>query len=199
MRLTKEQSEKNRVLIVKAAARLFRARGIESVTVADVMKDAGFTHGGFYNHFASKDELASEAVAWAFEEFTADLTEIITRGENAPAAFLEALKGYLTIKHRDATAGGCPTAALPIDAARFGEDVQAQYANGIELYLDIFVRWLGGDPASAREEAVTILSAMVGALVLSRGVKKASAELSLELLRGVQNWVVRRVTERAIL
>jgi TetR/AcrR family transcriptional repressor of nem operon len=198
MRLTKEQAEQNRRLIVKAAARLFRSHGIEGVTVADVMKVAGFTHGGFYNHFASKEELASEAVACAFQEFTANLTDTITRGEDSAAAFLDALKGYLTTGHRDAAGGGCPTAALPIDAARFGEDVQTEFANGIELYLDIFVTWLGGDASSAREEAVTLLSAMVGAIVMSRAVKKGSPALSLELLRGVQNWVVRRVTESPI-
>jgi TetR/AcrR family transcriptional regulator, transcriptional repressor for nem operon len=196
MRITKEQTEQNRARIVDAAARLFRARGMESVAVADVMNEAGFTHGGFYNHFSSKEELAAEAVAWSFRESTAQLTEMIVTAEDPPAAFISALKGYLTAAHRDAPGGGCPTAALPIDAGRHGQDVQTEYAKGIESYLDIFTTWVGGNRSVARREAVVLLSGMVGAIVLSRGVRDGSPELSLEVLQEVQRWLVRSITTK---
>ena len=66
MRLTKEKAEQNRQLIVETASRMFRLHGMENVSVADIMKESGFTHGGFYNHFKSKDELATEAINSAF-------------------------------------------------------------------------------------------------------------------------------------
>jgi len=75
LRLTKEQAEQNRQLIVETASRMFRLRGLENVTVSDVMKESGFTHGGFYNHFKSKEELAAEALASAFEVAANDLSE----------------------------------------------------------------------------------------------------------------------------
>jgi TetR/AcrR family transcriptional repressor of nem operon len=196
MRLTKEQTEQNRARIVDAAARLFRARGLESVSVADVMGEAGFTHGGFYNHFGSKEELAAEAVAWSFKEMTAELTEMIDTADDPPAAFLSALKRYLTVAHRDAPEGGCPTAALPIDAGRHGEEVQAEYAKGIERYLHIFTAWLGGNHPVARKEAIVLLSGMVGAIVLARGIRDGSPDLSLEILQDVQRWIVRSVTAK---
>lgn len=196
MRITKEQTARNRALIVNAAARLFQARGLESVGVVDVMNEAGFTHGGFYNHFSSKEELAAEAIAWSFRETTTQLAEMIGTADDPPAAFLAALKGYLTAAHRDAPGGGCPTAALPIDAGRHGQKVQAEYAKGIESYLNIFVTWLGGNRAVARREAVTLLAGMVGAIVLSRGVRSGSPELSLEILEDVQRWIVRSITSK---
>src|ERR1700750_464410 len=82
LRLTKEQVEQNRRLIVETASRMFRLRGLENVAVADVMKESGFTHGGFYNHFKSKDELATEAVASAFDHAAKNLAENIASGND---------------------------------------------------------------------------------------------------------------------
>src|ERR1700726_4986250 len=75
LRLTKERAEQNRRLIVETASRMFRLQGLENVAVADVMKESGFTHGGFYNHFKSKDDLAAEAIASAFDVVASDLSE----------------------------------------------------------------------------------------------------------------------------
>ena len=75
MRLTSEQAKQNRQLILETASRMFRLHGMEDVSVADIMKQSGFTHGGFYNHFDSKEELAAEAVACAFEKSAHGLLE----------------------------------------------------------------------------------------------------------------------------
>src|ERR1700727_450739 len=77
MRLTKEQAKQNRHRIVDTASRMFRLHGMANVAVADVMKESGFTHGGFYNHFKSKDELATEAVASAFGSAAEKLSQDI--------------------------------------------------------------------------------------------------------------------------
>src|SRR5262245_30936349 len=106
MRLTKEKAEQNRRTIVETASRLFRACGIENVSVADVMKESGFTHGGFYNHFASKEELVAEAVAWAFDTATGNFSEMVSSGSDRQKALLSALAAYLSPAHRDEPADG---------------------------------------------------------------------------------------------
>lgn len=187
MRLTKDKAINNRKRIVEAAARLFRARGLDKVSLTDVMQEAGFTHGGFYNHFASKEELASEAIACAFTEFTDNLAAKLNDADAPDAAFASAVAGYLAPAHRDASGGGCPTAALLVDAARGGDKVQAAFADGIETYLNLFAERLGGNNAEARGQAMVMLSGMVGALAISRAVKGARPDLSAEILENMGN------------
>ncbi|MFM2372616.1 MAG: hypothetical protein RIS85_2338, partial [Pseudomonadota bacterium] len=102
MRVSREQMSANRARILEEAGRLFRDRGFDAVTVADVMKAAGLTHGGFYGHFASKDALIAASVAHTMERQDAGLSD----------NFARLLDAYLTPQHRDAAALGCPTAAL---------------------------------------------------------------------------------------
>lgn len=187
MRLTKDKAASNRQQIVEAAARLFRARGLDKVSLTDVMQEAGFTHGGFYNHFSSKEELAAEAIACAFKEFTGNLAAMLSATDAPDAAFASAIAGYLAPAHRDAAGGGCPTAGLLVDAARGGEKVQAAFADGIETYLHLFAERLGGDNAEAKRHAMVMLSGMVGALAISRAVKEARPALSAEILDAMCN------------
>jgi len=182
MRLTKERAAQNRRLIVEAASRLFKLRGVENVSVADVMKESGFTHGGFYNHFSSKEELATAALIYAFDAAADYLTEKAASGAAPQHGLTSVLAGYLSPAHRDTCGGGCPAAALPVDAARNGKEVQAAFAEGLEAYLDILAAKMEGDRQEARQEAIAFLSGMVGALLLSRAVKKARPNLSDELL-----------------
>src|ERR1700743_1659063 len=82
MRLTQEQARKNRQHILEVASRMFRLRGVAGVSVIDIMKESGFTHGGFYNHFNSKEELAAAAVACSFEKSANNLAEKFASGRN---------------------------------------------------------------------------------------------------------------------
>src|SRR5580692_2128701 len=106
LRLTREQAEQNRRLIVETASRMFRLQGVENVAVADVMKEAGFTHGGFYNHFKSKDELAAEAIASAFDVVASNLSEKLASGKNPKEALSSFVARYLSPTHRDTKSGG---------------------------------------------------------------------------------------------
>nr|WP_228747660.1 TetR/AcrR family transcriptional regulator [Bradyrhizobium sp. BR 10289] len=178
--MTKEKAEQNRAVILETASRLFRTQGIQNVSVADIMQAAGFTHGGFYNHFASKEELAAQVVASSFHNAAKHLSDKITMGSEK--GLKTAISEYLSPTHRDACAGGCPASALPVDAARNGEDVQGAYADGIEAYIDIFSAQMNGDKKQARQEAIAVLSGMVGAMVLARAVRKSEPKLSDELL-----------------
>ena len=192
MRLTKEQAAQNRRLIVETASRMFRLQGLENVAVADVMKQSGFTHGGFYNHFRSKDELATEAVASSFDQAAKGLSEDITSGSDPEKALNAILADYLSPEHRDTSTGGCPATAFPVDAARSGKDVQAAFADGIESYLEIFSAQIGGDKREARQRAVALLSTLVGALVLSRAVKRSQPKLSDELLGSARKQICKQ-------
>ena len=186
MRLTKEKTEQNRRHILEIASRMFKLQGIENVGVADIMKEAGFTHGGFYNHFGSKVELAAEATASAFDVAANYLAQKVASQRDAEKALASALAEYLSPMHRDSSTGGCPASALPIDAARNGRDVQTSFAKGIEAYLDILAAKMDGDKKEARQKAIALLTRMVGALMLSRAVKKSQPKLSEELLRSAQ-------------
>ena len=189
LRLTREQAEQNRRLIVETASRMFRLQGVENVAVADVMKESGFTHGGFYNHFKSKDDLATEAVASAFDHAAKNLSEDIASGNDPQKALNSILANYLSPAHRDTSTGGCPATAFPVDSARSGKDVQAAFADGIEAYLEIFVGRMDGDKREARQRAVALLSGIVGALLLSRAVKKSRPKLSDELLSSARKQI----------
>jgi len=189
MRLTKEQAAENRREILEAAGRLFREHGFAGVAVADLMKAAGFTHGGFYNHFPSKQAIAAEACSTVIARSNAELAETLgqkTSGQKAKA-WRQYLEGYLSIEHRDAPASGCAVAALATDAARQSKEVQTSFAEGIENGIEILAANLpkpkpDEGPAATRARAVRLWSEMVGALVLSRAVADADPELSEEIL-----------------
>lgn len=191
MRVSKEQAALNRQRIIDTASRLFRERGIDGVGVADLMKEAGFTHGGFYNHFPSKEALAAEACGAAFEGALSGLLEALSQGKGRSGAALSRyVEQYLTPRHRDDASGGCPMAALAVDAGRQAEEVQAAYATGLESVVSVFARQLSelepedtGGEAASRERALRLVSEMVGALVLARAVADAQPELSEEILR----------------
>ena len=125
MKVSKEKVSENRLRILDAAARLFRERGIESVTVADVMKTAGLTHGAFYGYFRSKDDLVAQAFAHVLA--TPD-TQTLTRFADA----------YLNPTHRDNRGGGCLFAALGSEAARGSETVRHEMTESVRRQIASF-------------------------------------------------------------
>jgi TetR/AcrR family transcriptional repressor of nem operon len=195
MKLSKEQAAQNRQRIVEVATTLFRERGIDGVGLADLMKAAGFTHGGFYNHFASKEALAAEACRTAFAESLDGLKDALAgkRGDaaDASAAWKRYLEGYLSTRHRDDLPQCCPTSGLVVDAARHGDEVQAAYADGLGEVIETFAAVLEeraggeteGDPRASRDAALRILSELVGAILLSRTLGSVKPGLSREILR----------------
>lgn len=176
MKVTKAQAEANRARIVDAAAVLFRERGYDGVGVVDLMAAAGFTHGGFYNHFGSKAELMAEAAASSFVQSSA---------VNAEVAVADFVAHYASRRHRDAPGSGCTIAALSGDAARQPDEVKAAFANGIERFLADLGRGedsaQGGDKRASRADSIETLAQLVGAIVLSRACPDDSA-LSDEIL-----------------
>lgn len=161
MRISKAQAKENRDRVLAAAAKLFRERGFEEVAVGDVMKAAGFTHGGFYNHFPSKQALAAEALDSAWTQMA---------DERARAGSLaDLLPRYLSKAARNAPGQTCPAAALAGDVARQPPEIRGVFADGLEAMIASVEARLP-DGADRRARAVEMVVRMVGALMLSRAV-----------------------------
>jgi len=113
MKVSREQAALNRERIVDVAARLFREKGYDGIGVADLMKNAGLTHGGFYGHFASKEDLMVEACQHALEKsLDGWRAKIASHPQRALPAIVDS---YLSTRHRDQPGGGCPAAAMGVD------------------------------------------------------------------------------------
>jgi len=182
MRVSRAEAARNRERVIEVAAKLFRERGFDGVGVADLMKCAGLTHGGFYGHFASKEDLMAQASARALEGSLDTMHQLAERGgENALSAIASA---YLSPAHRDQPGEGCVLAALGAEAARHGSPVRSAFTQGVRSALDTLTRLLPGKSEQVkRERALTVYASMVGALVLARAVD--DTELSEEVLRSV--------------
>jgi TetR/AcrR family transcriptional regulator, transcriptional repressor for nem operon len=177
VRVTGEQAVAHREKILEVAGALFRERGFDGIGVADIMKSAGLTHGGFYGHFASKDDLAAETTArvLAREGWLQTLTG------NLSPSFGDVVRSYLTPRHRDDAGHGCLLAALGSDVARQPRSVRRAFTEGCRLRLEALQKLLPGRSAAARRErAVATMAGLVGALVLSRAVD--DPKLSTEIL-----------------
>ena len=158
MRVSRAQMEETRRTILDAASRLFRERGFESVTVAEVMQAAGLTHGGFYGYFKSKDELIAGALA-----------DVLTKRAELPGDLAAFAAGYLSQTHRDNRAGGCPTAALAADTARLAGDARTEMTAGLKRQIERLSRIAPGEDAvRKRQAAIGSWAAMVGAMILAR-------------------------------
>jgi TetR/AcrR family transcriptional repressor of nem operon len=178
MRVSREQVTENRRTILEAAGRLFRERGFEAVTVAEIMQAAGLTHGGFYGYFGSKDELIAEALA-----------EALTQTTTGPVGDLGTYVGaYLSRSLRDDLARGCPTAALAAETIRQPAAARTEMTTGIKQQLERFSHVAPGrNAADKRRTAIGTWAAMVGAMILARASDDPA--LSDEVLDQTRAWL----------
>jgi TetR/AcrR family transcriptional repressor of nem operon len=180
MKVSREQVAEHREAIMVAAARLFRQRGFDDVTVADVMKEAGLTHGAFYGYFPSKEALIAEAVGHALPFAPGAAAPRAT-----PAQFAD---GYLSAKHRDVRATSCLYSSLGTEAARGSADLRRAMTESVRRRIDHIAAGAEGDtPSEKRRAAVAAWSAMVGAMVLARIVD--DEKLSKEILSETRAWL----------
>jgi TetR/AcrR family transcriptional repressor of nem operon len=201
MGVSKRQTARNRRAIIDAATRLFRDRGVDGVGLNELMREAGFTQGGFYNHFDSKDNLVAEVVATAMTAANARLFELIGKPLEAhnPNRFARQIKYYLSTNHRDDVENSCAVPCLAQDARRMSEAAQAGYAQGLHAVLSQLASIVENDPSlragqeSPRERAIALYAQMVGALVLSRAVLSADRPLADEILSAARSDLLRAV------
>src|SRR5580698_10847373 len=179
VRVTREKATETRERIIEAASGLFRAKGFGGIGVADIMKAADLTHGGFYGHFASKDDLVGEASRRIMARAAANWTKLVEAAPDNPYAAL--LEHYLSPRHRDDPGKGCAFAALGNDAARSGKTVRKAFAEGLAPLIDILAQSIPGkSKAARRRKAVAAMATLVGALTMARAVE--GTPLSDEML-----------------
>ncbi|MFF4895422.1 TetR/AcrR family transcriptional regulator [Streptomyces sp. NPDC001068] len=182
------QAEKaaSRERVLRIAARKVRAEGVTRPGIAELMKEAGLTHGGFYKHFASREDLIGQAVTEALAEGTAKMERAARKNETEPRTGL--IDAYLGKRHRDAPATGCALVTLGAAAGRADAGFKEAYERQVRSYLEL-IAGLGEGSEEARSEAMLTLSALVGATLMSRAV--ADPALSDELLANVADQLKR--------
>lgn len=179
MKVTRAQSEESRQAVINTASHLFRERGFDGIGLNDVMNAAGLTHGGFYNKFKSKEDLAIQATTRALDEGRVKWSRLIARAKGNPFAAI--VRSYLSNIHRDDMGDGCAFAALGSDAARHGPALRQVFETEIEAHLDLLDNLSSVNPTEkTRDGSIATLSTMVGALMMSRAVN--SPALSKRIL-----------------
>jgi TetR/AcrR family transcriptional repressor of nem operon len=201
-RISREQKERNRERILAAAGQAFRARGIDGVGIDELMKTAGMTHGGFYNHFSSKEELALQVLNQGFTASLGSVDDLIGAHPRSSRAALNAIiDSYLSTYHRDHPEAGCASAALAVDTGRHGLQAQNEYRRGLHGYLTAITALLRGsakqtdaklDARRARDQAIALFSQLVGAQIIARAIAQADPELSDEVLAANSRELKRR-------
>ncbi|WP_280335002.1 TetR/AcrR family transcriptional regulator [Nocardia wallacei] len=189
-RTSRAQAESHRREVLDAAAARVRERGTAAVTVPEVMAAAGLTHGGFYRHFDSKDDLIAQACTAAYTEKIREMEQIRAASADEAAARRAFIARYLSATHRDAAGRGCGIAALAGDVGRTEPDspLRRAYLDGIRDMLGKLAEY-GERPADDRAVLVE-LSVLAGALLLSRAT--AGDELSQEILDAAREFLLDR-------
>jgi len=198
MGVSKQKAVENRQAIIDASEKLFRAHGIDGVGLSALMKAAGFTQGGFYNHFASKEALAAAVVATAMDKANVDLKQAIAAPiESDGNRLRRQIDFYLSGTHCSDIEHGCAIAGLTADVRRLGHEAQAHFASGLQTMFDTVTalmedqRTSGPDGATSRREAIAFYCEMVGALILSRAVASADPAFGQEILAASRETLLR--------
>lgn len=187
-RVSKEQAARHREEIIQAAARLFRERGLDGVSVPELMESVGLTHGGFYKQFASKDELMALALDEAFRQ-SHELGKKLRQEQNDdPAATLRAyIELYLSPQHRADAGHGCPNAALCTEIGRADrkDPIHGDYARNLDKSMESLSKLMPErDPAKARANALATQALLTGAMVMARASQ--GHPISDEILQAVK-------------
>ncbi len=174
MRYEKGHKEATRQRIVETAAAEFRRNGIDGIGVADVMARAGLTHGGFYSHFKSKEELVRAALQEASSK--SRIRKIADEG----GSLEDIIRWYLRPEHRDVPERGCAIAALVAELGRHSTATRKEMTGSVERLLDIIEPRLPAGVKNRRKTAIGVFSILMGALQLARSV--SDKELSNQII-----------------
>ncbi len=173
MGVSREQAAENRRAIVAAATRLFRERGVEAVGLSELMKHAGFTQGGFYNHFKSKADLVAEVLASAIAEGNGEFAKMARAPvDESTTALRRYINWYLSQAHRDNIDHGCPVTGFAGDAPRLGAEAQSHFAGGLDDQITILAGLIAesgslaaaGERRTLRERAISLHCEMLACI-----------------------------------
>lgn len=200
MRKSREAAAKTRERIVAGASAMFRERGLGNVSVAELMSRAGLTHGGFYAHFASRDELVAEAVRFALLQSAHRIYLSALKTGDTPG-YSELIKRYLTTDHRDHPDSGCVLASLGAEIGRDNNEAREVFSEGFDELVALLSRLSPERTRNARRTHIlSVISSLSGALILARAVHRDSG--SEEILASVRTTLLadekRRQLEHAV-
>lgn len=182
MKVSKKQAQQNREAVVEIAGRLFRERGFDGIGVADLMRSAGLTHGGFYASFGSKEALMAEASQRALEQNVAYWQEF--NEENSQASLPDLMQNYLQQSYLTGCADGCLISALGSEVARKPDVVKQPVTEGVKSIIETIQHLMPATSAEEqRQQAIAAYASSVGALILARAVN--DEQLSAEILKAV--------------
>ncbi|HEV3150444.1 MAG TPA: TetR/AcrR family transcriptional regulator [Acidobacteriaceae bacterium] len=182
MKVSKEKMAEHREKIIASAAKRFREHGFEGIGVAELMKEAGLTHGAFYGHFASKEELVELALERAMRDSTAKLEKVIAEAQGDPWQALAEF--YLSLRHRKNAVTVCIFPSLGGEIARQPTGVRSTVTDGLQGILSLLGRAIRGKTEkSRRRKAIAAFASMVGGMVLARSTEDPT--LSAEILEAV--------------
>lgn len=182
VRLSRDEKEKSHRRIVEGAARLIRERGIAATSVADVMAQAGLTHGGFYRHFAGKDDLMVAALEAAFSERLAELKARL-EAQSPPAAVAGYCGRYLQDGHVTSVAMGCPIPTMAGDVARASDDLKATYGAHVREVVALLAQGMDGTAEEREKCAFREIAMLAGAIMIARASDRDTARAVLRACR----------------
>jgi TetR/AcrR family transcriptional repressor of nem operon len=189
MRYSPEHKAEVRRKIVKDASRRVRAQGLSGAAVATVMHDAGLTHGGFYKHFSSKDELLLESLSEGFQQIADSLAKAAERSR-PKTAWKTIVRVYLSPEHCDHVEAGCPLAALAPELARVEKPMKPRVVEELMTYRSRLLPFMPGRRTADKERAfIAIFSTMVGAIGIARILPDPHARASV--LRTAREFLLR--------
>ncbi len=189
MRYSAQQKQETRERIVRAASQHFRERGWDGVAIADLMSDLKLTHGGFYRHFDSKEQLFAEAVAKGFEEVTAKVKDAVEKAP--PGGELKAIIAkYLSLEHCENPDCGCPIAALASELARYPRAVRLKIDRAMRDHINRMAKFLpGATEDERRRNCLVLLSGMCGAMTMARTA--ADKEMRQSILQAAREFYIK--------
>jgi TetR/AcrR family transcriptional regulator, transcriptional repressor for nem operon len=192
MKVTRAQATENHRRVLKIAATLYRERGFDGVGIAELMKSAGLTHGGFYGQFSSKKDLQVNVCSRTFADQVDHWRKVVDEAVQAGGDPLSAVAAkYLSKRLRDQPGTGCLMAALGPEVSRQGSSVRRVVTKGVVGLVTLFARVAPGkSPRAKRELAIGTYATLVGALVLARAVNDSA--LSDEILNGAFEYLTQR-------
>lgn len=188
MRVTREKAAENRARIIAVASALLREKGFEGIGVAEIMKAADLTHGGFYGHFDSKDDLATQACDAALTRSAERWREI--RESAGDKAFEAMITHYLSPRQYDSSGRGCALVALGAEAPRQPKSVRAVFRDGFMRLVDVLMAVIPGSKSARRRKSLAVLAQLVGAGVLARAVNDDA--LAKEILEAAKQDLLAR-------
>jgi len=191
MRYDENHKQETRARVLKVAAKALREKGPDKLGVAEVMQAAGLTHGGFYAHFPSKEAFLTESLNEVFSQSQNRRSRLV-EGLGPRGALSAYIDFYVSKSHRDNPASGCPLVALNSDLPRQPRKFRAAFDAGVKRLAGELTQWIAAiGIEDADKVAVSVLSAMAGAVALSRAV--SDPDLSDELLNAARAGVKARL------